>query len=507
MKKCIAGRHFGKNSSCKISSFALSHDGNSMPTDKSKIRPSSSSPTVESNLNSKISSVATTNAIDTSLLYEELRRKFNRDAGPVEVDFRKLVDWVKLGDQLTHQIHPYPAKLLPSIAHFFMRAGAIVKPGSKVLDPFCGSGTVALEASLAGHTPLVADANPLSLLITKVKTTRYDVSELRAITSKVVQRAARLRNAPEISVVNSQMWYEPQRKKDLEILMRAIQEVEDSQHRDFLLLCFSVVARKLSLADPAISVPVRLKTKESFSAEINARILSKLAWVSSAIPRDEFFNICNSNIERIARTNAVFPYRNSVTVVGQDARKLLDPQQAVESPLAANSIPLIVTSPPYGSAQKYIRASSLSLNWLGFVSPRELSALEGRSIGREHAPGIHEVTTDRIPKSFTSLLNDIKSINALRHHITAQYLHDMRDALEESARVLASGGKLILVLGNNHVCGKQLRNDEYCIEILEGLGLRLDLNLVDNIKSRGLLTKRNSAASAILRESVLVFSK
>ncbi len=480
-----------------------------MPTDKNKIRPRnrSSSPALKPVSIPKISSEPTGDVIDTSLLYEELRRKFKRDAGPVEVDFRKLLDWVKLGDQLTHQIHPYPAKLLPSIAHFFMRASAVVKPGSLVLDPFCGSGTVALEASLAGHRPLVADANPLSLLITKVKTTRYDPLELRALTTRVVQRAARLRNAPEIPVVNSHMWYVPQRKKELEILMRAIREVEDEHHRDFLLLCFSVVARKLSLADPAISVPVRLKTKETFSEETNARILAKLAWVSSAIPRDEFFNVCNANIERIARTNAIFRYRHPATVVGQDARSLGDLHQAEGKPLAANSVPLILTSPPYGSAQKYIRASSLSLNWLEFAAPRELSALEGKSIGREHAPGLHETTMDRIPPRFVSLLNDIKPINTLRYQITAQYLHDMRKALEEATRVLAPGGKLVLVLGNNHVCGKQLRNDEYCIEILESLGLQLDLSLVDNIKSRGLLTKRNSTASAILRESVLVFSK
>lgn len=480
-----------------------------MPTDKNKIRPRnrSASSALESVSSPNISSEVSNDVIDTSLLYEELRRKFKREAGPVEVDFRNLLKWVKLGDQLTHQIHPYPAKLLPCIAHFFMRASVVVKPGSMVLDPFCGSGTVALEASLAGHHPLVADANPLSLLITKVKTTRFDPTELRALASKVVQRAARLRSAPQIPVVNSDMWYTPERKKDLEILMRAIREVEDEDHRDFLLLCFSVVARKLSLADPAISVPVRLKTKEKFSEETNARIQGKLAWVSSAIPRDEFFNVCNANIERIARTNTVAQHRHPATVVGHDARKLVDFGHVEVTPLAANSIPLILTSPPYGSAQKYVRASSLSLNWLEFAGPRDLSALEGKSIGREHAPGILKTTTEGIPPRFAELLNDIKPINDLRYQITAQYLHDMRNALEEATRVLAPGGKLVLVLGNNHVCGRQLRNDEYCIEILEAFGLQLELSLVDNIKSRGLLTKRNSSASAILRESVLVFSK
>jgi tRNA G10 N-methylase Trm11 len=53
-----------------------------------------------------------------------------------------------------------------------------------VLDPFCGSGTVALEASIHGFLPLVADANPLALLLTKVKTTPYCIEKLIRIKEK-----------------------------------------------------------------------------------------------------------------------------------------------------------------------------------------------------------------------------------------------------------------------------------------------------------------------------------
>ncbi|ABE42338.1 hypothetical protein Bpro_0374 [Polaromonas sp. JS666] len=130
-----------------------------------------------------------------------------RTGQSVEVDFRGLVNWVRLGNQLTHQIHPYPAKLLPHIAHFFARASTYTGKQGRILDPFCGSGTVALEASLAGHKPLVADANPLALLITRVKTTPYNLEELRASLDSLLKRVVRYRTAPNISVVNDQLWY------------------------------------------------------------------------------------------------------------------------------------------------------------------------------------------------------------------------------------------------------------------------------------------------------------
>jgi tRNA G10 N-methylase Trm11 len=442
-------------------------------------------------------------SVDTSFLYEELHRKFQLDRQPIEVEFRKLVNWVRIGDQYTHQIHTYPAKLLPNIAHFFVRASSLARPKSKILDPFCGSGTVALEASLAGHTPLVADANPLSLLITAVKTSPYVTTTLRQKASQIISRAGKFRSAPEVPIVNSAIWYEAKRKKELEKLLRAIQEEEDVKQREFFLVCFSSLARRLSLADPAISVPVRLKQKANFSDEVNRRIENRLNVIAGANVRPEFFKICLANIERIERANLALRTRKRAVHVGTDAR-CLSKKNAL---LASNSVPLIITSPPYGSAQKYIRASSLSLNWLGLATPDELARLEAKSIGREHVPGIPQTAVSSMSAPFLTFLEKVSKKNPLRHQITVQYLNDMRLALLEMSRVLSRGGTMVMVVGNNQVCGEILKNDEYCISVLKDQGLELQLHLVDKIKSRGLLTKRNSDAPIIARESVLVFSK
>ena len=446
--------------------------------------------------------------IDTSLLLEELIREYQSTGQHVEVDFRKLVGWVRLGDQLTHQIHPYPAKLLPNIAHFFLRASVLHKTDGCVLDPFCGSGTVALEASMAGHTPYVADANPFALLITKVKTTPYEPEKLRKSTQKIITRVARLRTAPEIPIVNHHLWYVSGRKKKLEILLRAIMEIDDEAEQDFFRICFSVTARRLSLADPAISVPVRLKTKETFGDKTNEKIQSRLDWISDACPSIEFAKICESNIQRVQLCNNLLRNRVSAITVGTDARQLYQPTQKKAHRLKNDSVPLIVTSPPYGSAQKYIRATSLSLNWLGLAEPEDLSALEWKSIGREHVPLFRQDSSSmHLPKMYEHLLEKVKSKNPKRALITRHYLHEMKNALSEMARVTAKGGHIVLVVGNNLVCGEPLRNDMYVAEVLQELGLKLELNLIDHIKSRGLMTKRNKTASIISLESVLVFSK
>lgn len=447
--------------------------------------------------------------VDTSLLLDELRQKFQRCGQYVEVDFRKLVNWVRVGDQLTHQLHPYPAKLLPNIAHFFTRASIFNHRHGSVLDPFCGSGTVALETSLAGLTPYVADANPFALLITKVKTTPYEPEELQEVTRQILSRAARFRTAPEVPIVNERLWYAPDKKKALEILLRAIVETTDSDQRDFFLVAFSVTARRLSFADPVISVPVRLKVKEQFSETQNRKIMERLAWIGQTNPLVEFARVCNANIERVRESNLALKRRITAVEVGTDARRLRCPRSEGTRPLKAGSIPLIVTSPPYGSAQKYIRSTSLSLNWLGIAGPKGLTALEDDSIGREHIRlrGRDDVNVEELPQAYDRLLLRVQKVNETRAQITRQYLFEMKRALTEMARVTSVGGRIVLVVGNNMVCGEPLRNDEYVAHVLQDLGLKLEIGLIDHIKSRGLMTKRNKTASIISRENVLVFAK
>lgn len=173
-----------------------------------------------------------------------------------------------------------------------------------------------------------------------------------------------------------------------------------------------------------------------------------------------------------------------------------------------NSVPLIITSPPYGSAQKYIRSSSLSLNWLGFVSPKELRSLEEKSIGREHL--ITEplcLKAGDLPENYNNLIERIAKTNKSRARITQKYLIEMEQVAQELSRILAPNGRIIFVLGNNQVCGETLRNDEFMTYCFKKYGLRLKLVLIDDIKSRGLMTKRNRTASIISRETVLVFEK
>lgn len=444
--------------------------------------------------------------VDTSLLYEEFRRQFQTSRKPVDTDFRSLVSWVKLGDQRTHLIHSYPAKLLAHIAHFFVQASVLSGVGSRVLDPFCGSGTVPLEASMSGRQALAADANPMARLLTRVKTTPYSPDKLLTEAVEIIRRARRYRKAPTVDIVNSVLWYSASRKRELEILRRAVFDVEDKEIRDFFLVCFSATCRKLSYADPAISVPVRLKAKAGRTAAANNEIALRLEKIESADHLEEFGNICLTNIQRILRTNEEYSNRAQAFFVGTDARNLVDEE---DKPVETGTVDLVITSPPYGSAQKYVRSMSLSLNWLGLATPTQLSSIEQKTIGREHLIQKNAAAEQRpkFSRSFELFLNRVAEVNPLRAMINRTYLSELRSSLLEISRVVSFGGHAVIVIGNNTVCGHVMATDKFITECMDDFGMSLELHLIDSIKSRGLLTKRNGGTAAIARESVLVFKK
>jgi 23S rRNA G2445 N2-methylase RlmL len=66
-----------------------------------------------------------------------------------------------------HGFHTYPARLHPTTARRLVTG--LSRAGDAVLDPFCGSGTVAVEARLAGRRAFGSDVNPLAVALARRK--------------------------------------------------------------------------------------------------------------------------------------------------------------------------------------------------------------------------------------------------------------------------------------------------------------------------------------------------
>ncbi|MBW6401946.1 hypothetical protein KPL78_29135 [Roseomonas sp. HJA6] len=426
---------------------------------------------------------------DTSVALAGLLERFERDQQPAAISFRQLVPWLKVGERASHYLHPYPAKLLPHIAHFFLSNRVLVGANECVLDPFAGSGTVALETILSGRTALYADANPLGRLITAVKTRSIDPTSLAAACAEVRERFRRSRVRKLPDVVNLAKWFDPRVTSELVRLRAAIGALEDETLRDFMRVTFSAVTRRASNSDPRFSVPVRYRNGERRNDQSAA---------------DLFDVQLEANIARIAALGQVDSLGAAIPA-GVDARHLTT---AFGERLPDHSVGMIISSPPYASAQKYVRAASLSLGWLDLVPSNGLRPLEDQTIGREHytKASWENIGSTGIDHADT-LIATIAKENQSRAKIVGTYLIEMRAALAEAVRVLRPGGCFVLVIGDNTVCGRRFASSEYLRLMLEGMGMTTILSLVDRIPSRGLMTRRNKTAGIIAAESVILLRK
>ncbi len=76
-----------------------------------------------------------------------------------------------------HKIGEYPSKIRPIVfAHIVKRFS---KQGGVVLDPFCGCGTLAVEAKLQGRNSINYDINPKAIELTKRKLDALDKKEMK----------------------------------------------------------------------------------------------------------------------------------------------------------------------------------------------------------------------------------------------------------------------------------------------------------------------------------------
>jgi len=209
---------------------------------------------------------------DTSESLRNLIRQYEASASPLTVSFRQLVAWISMGERASHYIHSYPAKLLPQIGHYFLAAFDYFPKNCIVLDPFSGTGTVALEAILSGRKAYYVDSNPLARLIAKVKTTPVSEDSLIQGLNHVKSAFGRIEKGHIPDVVNINYWYDDESILELSRLKLAIEEVQNDNVKDVLKVTFSTVCRKVSLADPRLSVPVKRKTKSAETYEAGKKL-------------------------------------------------------------------------------------------------------------------------------------------------------------------------------------------------------------------------------------------
>lgn len=408
------------------------------------------------------------------------------------ISFRDECQDIPSTTYATHGIHSYPAKLIPQIPHYFISKDHFSKRGGIVLDPFCGSGTTLVEAKISGRNSFGVDINPLAKLLTQVKTSPLDSEKLKFLFEEVMDNI--LYGKDEIQppkFPDIDYWFSHSAQRKLTIIKQAVEKIKEVDYRDFFRICFSSIVRRSSYADPRISPACKSK---------RMRTLIKNGWEPPVF--ELFKRVANTNIRHHQTFTEKCDPQVFAKVIGKNAKEVALGDEVVD---------LVITSPPYINAQKYVRSTKLEIYWLDLLNKEELRELDTQLLGTERAK--FEEYKDLEFSNLTSfkklnlMLEELARIDRRRAYLVYKYFLGMEKVFSEIHRLLKRRGHFVLVIGNNRFYGLRFPTSEIVVDMAKESFFEPESTYVDTIKSRGLMTKRNKTADIINCEWVLVFRK
>lgn len=398
-----------------------------------------------------------------------------------------------------HGLHKYKAKFFPRMIRSFLVTHRNHIPVTEtgrplMLDPFVGSGTALVEATLLGMDSIGIDIDKLSCKISQAKIealTRTDpirlIKQIADIRLKVGPLYQSIEgnghySFPPWMEKKFERWHslEEQKKYEKEIgrWIVAINDLDDNSSRELFRICLSdALARKFNVRMMGTGVG-------RFALEIQKTNLSKI--MNSNL--DALLNAVNTGI---ALKKAYRIEETSSTVINDTATAM---------PIKDESVSVVLTSPPYLPAssgrENYLIGKSISITALGIMTPEEIEQAETESVGSMKS--IAKPDFKGLPSDVEELYNWLKSdeLREIKALPTVGYYQSLHQALKETYRVLLPGSLAMYVIGRESVFYRfRTREVLYrvrCDDIFEKLAISSGFELASRVDV--LLDKKNSNA-------------
>ena len=325
-----------------------------------------------------------------------------------------------------HRLHPYLGKFIPQIVEIFLRK---FEP-TTVCDPFCGSGTTLVEAASLGINAVGCDISGFNTLMTKVKTTKYELDLLESEVHDALNRALsgsasswREEKTSRLTSDYLESWFAP---SALESLLRYQALIDDYKNSDVLKVILSRSARSARRTTHFDLDFPKWPQTEPYRCYKHSRICKPTENAAQFLKRYSL-----DTLKRI-REFATIRKDIDLSIITDDTRTVNFPRND-----------LVITSPPYVGLIDYHEQHRYSYELLGlqWKAPQEIGpAAKGSSLKAR-----------------------------------AEYVGSMVESFSNVKKSLARGGRMVVIV-----------NDKLGLfdDICEGAGLRLESRLERHVNRR-----------------------
>jgi hypothetical protein len=336
--------------------------------------------------------------------------------------------------EFTHTMHRFPGKFVPQVARELLML-VQANERSLIADPFCGSGTSLVEASLAGIPTVGVDYDPLAVLICRAKTVALTAMQLADLRRYWTGKIGDADTADLLQAVpNLHHWFKPAIARQLAFIKKKAMKIEDESTRAFSLVVFSSIVRRVSNADDQTQ-----KTYVSGTLKKTPPMPSELfpVFLDRALKGMGEYAFCKRALVVVERADAR-TWHGSGRVDG------------------------IVTSPPYIDSIDYVYNQMLEYFWLyefiGLTSVDDVRELRKEPVGFRRSDV--EAGLERLGKKsplaselVEPFVTKIRAVSTKEAENVIGYFEDYSKHLQAIKRSMRPGGVYALVIGESHIRG------------------------------------------------------
>jgi DNA modification methylase len=441
-------------------------------------------------------------------MIDTLEYQFVKEIIPRDIEQNSILNIVTRDvNTHTHGFHKYPAKFIPHIPKWAIGKYLNGNKDKNILDPFCGSGTTLVEGIVAGYNTIGVDIDPLSAMISKVKTTRIDKITLIKISSWLVKEIKTKKKGtfkPDCETIEH--WFTKDAINKLSVIRTVINQIPEKfgdnkkvkDIQNLLLICFSSIIRKVSNADNESQKTYVSHTKVKEPQEVNSCFFTQL---------DLF-------IDRAVKFSTITNSKSSSKIICSSSATSL------EKKLKGKKIDLAITSPPYIKAIDYIYNQMVQLFWIGdlfqmqtqanqnekkihYIGNKQISKVEFHN----YSPYNTTLNVHKLDKKLQAVYETDKKNGHKHSYVTFKYFAQMEKHFEEIAKCLNKKTHYVMVIGNSNVSDIFFDTAEFLTEIAERNGFKIKNKWGYKIKNRYMRFDRKGRGGIIEIDWVLDFQR
>lgn len=395
-----------------------------------------------------------------------------------EISFPSSRDVQEYGNRIYNR---YPARSI------FLVPRAILAnktdAGIKVLDPFMGSGTTAVETVISGNNPYGLEMDPFAKMVAEVSSTAFSYDEISRIESlaKSLQKNWKRYAAYETpNLQGIERWFKDEDFIQLLQLRKAIEIIIPEEFKKFFLVTFADAIK-----------PVSLMERQSLKPYISTKFPKETKSVG-----DSFSYSFEAHLSALKEMASAQKSRKDIYWIGEDA---------TDFHYCGNDIDIAITSPPYINALDYTRCIKIESALCGTIDDASANHLRQMQVGHERRR--NQDISNYVTNLFSPYYALIAQLDLMRAKTCLAYFNDIYKNLGCVFNSLKQKGEYHVIIGDNTIKGVDIPTHDIIRQMALSIGFSCFGYYKYAIKDHRTSIPRNKAKSKIQVEHVLMLKK